>query len=73
MNAEIVYKYFPHLSETQLQQFAALGELYRDWNAKINVISRKDIDNIYQHHVLHSLAIAKIINLPPRAEARLTE
>ena len=65
MNAEIVYKYFPHLSETQLQQFAALGELYRDWNAKINVISRKDIDNIYQHHVLHSLAIAKIINFRP--------
>ena len=65
MNAEIVYKYFPHLSDTQLQQFAALGELYRDWNAKINVISRKDIDNIYQHHVLHSLAIAKIINFRP--------
>ena len=65
MNAEIVYKYFPHLSETQQQQFAALGELYRDWNAKINVISRKDIDNIYQHHVLHSLAIAKIINFRP--------
>ena len=65
MNAEIVYKYFPHLSETQLQQFAALGELYRDWNAQINVISRKDIDNIYQHHVLHSLAIAKIINFRP--------
>ena len=65
MNAEIVYKYFPHLSETQLQQFAALGDLYRDWNAKINVISRKDIDNIYQHHVLHSLAIAKIINFRP--------
>ena len=65
MNAEIVYKYFPHLSETQQQQFAALGDLYRDWNAKINVISRKDIDNIYQHHVLHSLAIAKIINFRP--------
>ena len=65
MNSEIVYKYFPHLNDTQLQQFAALGELYRDWNAKINVISRKDIDNIYQHHVLHSLAIAKIINFRP--------
>ena len=65
MNAEIVNKYFPHLSETQQQQFAALGDLYRDWNAKINVISRKDIDNIYQHHVLHSLAIAKIINFRP--------
>ena len=65
MNAEIIYKYFPHLSDTQQQQFAALGELYRDWNTKINVISRKDIDNVYQHHVLHSLAIAKIINFRP--------
>ena len=62
MNAEIIYKYFPNLSDTQLEQFAALGELYRDWNTKINVISRKDIDQLYQHHVLHSLAIAKVIN-----------
>ena len=62
MNAEIIYKYFPNLSDTQLQQFAALGELYRDWNTKINVISRKDIDQLYQHYVLHSLAIAKVIN-----------
>ena len=65
MNAEIIYKYFPHLSDEQLTQFAALGELYRDWNAKINVISRKDIDHVYVHHVLHSLAIAKIINFRP--------
>ena len=65
MNAEIIYKYFPNLSDTQLQQFAALGELYRDWNSKINVISRKDIDQLYQHHVLHSLAIAKVINFRP--------
>ena len=65
MNAEIIYKYFPNLSDTQLQQFAALGELYRDWNTKINVISRKDIDQLYQHHVLHSLAIAKVINFRP--------
>ena len=65
MNAEFVYKYFPHLTDIQLQQFAALGELYRDWNTKINVISRKDIDNFYQHHVLHSLAIAKIIAFRP--------
>ena len=65
MNAEIIYKYFPHLSDTQLQQFAALGDLYRDWNSKINVISRKDIDQLYEHHVLHSLAIAKVINLHP--------
>ena len=65
MNAEIIYKYFPHLSDEQITQFAALGELYRDWNAKINVISRKDIDYVYEHHVLHSLAIAKIINFRP--------
>lgn len=65
MNAEIIYRYFPSLNDTQLQQFAALGELYRDWNTKINVISRKDIDQLYQHHVLHSLAIAKIINFRP--------
>ena len=65
MNAEIIYKYFPSLSDTQLEQFAALGELYRDWNSKINVISRKDIDQLYQHHVLHSLAIAKVINFRP--------
>ena len=65
MNAEIIYKYFPNLSDTQLEQFAALGELYSDWNSKINVISRKDIDQLYQHHVLHSLAIAKVINFRP--------
>lgn len=65
MNAEIIYRYFPSLNDTQLQQFAVLGELYRDWNTKINVISRKDIDQLYQHHVLHSLAIAKIINFRP--------
>ena len=65
MNAKIIYKYFPHLSDEQIIQFAALGELYRDWNAKINVISRKDIDHVYEHHVLHSLAIAKIINFRP--------
>ena len=58
---EIITKYFPELSEKQKQQFEMLDALYRDWNAKINVISRKDIDNIYVHHVLHSLAIAKAI------------
>ena len=65
MNAEIIYRYFPNLNDVQLQQFAALGELYRDWNTKINVISRKDIDQLYEHHVIHSLAIAKIINFRP--------
>lgn len=54
--------YFPNLSPQQESQFAALGNLYTDWNAKINVISRKDIDNLYLHHILHSLGIAKAIN-----------
>ena len=62
---EIIQKYFPNLSERQQQQFAALDALYRDWNAKINVISRKDIDNLYEHHVLHSLGIAEVINFRP--------
>ena len=57
----VLKKYFT-LTETQEQQFLALGSLYPEWNAKINVISRKDIDNLYEHHILHSLAIAKIIN-----------
>ncbi len=58
---EIITKYFPELNEKQKQQFEMLDTLYRDWNSKINVISRKDIDNLYEHHVLHSLAIAKAI------------
>ena len=58
---EIITKYFPELNDKQKQQFEMLDALYRDWNAKINVISRKDIDNLYEHHVLHSLAIAKAI------------
>ncbi len=60
-----ILKYFPDLSEEQRRQFAALFDLYADWNAKINVISRKDIDNLYEHHVLHSLAIAKFIRFKP--------
>jgi 16S rRNA (guanine527-N7)-methyltransferase len=59
---EIITKYFSGLSNKQQQQFEMLDTLYRDWNAKINVISRKDIDNLYEHHVLHSLAIAKAIS-----------
>lgn len=59
---DILLKYFPKLSEEQKEKFAALYDLYYDWNAKINVISRKDIENLYTHHVLHSLAIAKLIN-----------
>ena len=58
---EIIKKYFPQLTPKQEEQFAALDALYHDWNAKINVISRKDIDNLYEHHILHSLAIAKYI------------
>jgi len=61
MKAEIIQKYFPELTGEQREQFAMLDALYRDWNAKINVISRKDIDNLYEHHVLHSLAIAKML------------
>ena len=58
---ELIRKYFPKLTDRQYAQFEALDALYRDWNAKINVISRKDIDNLYEHHVLHSLAIAKTL------------
>lgn len=58
---DLITKYFPEINERQKEQFNALDSLYRDWNAKINVISRKDIDNLYEHHVLHSLAIAKMI------------
>ena len=65
MAAELILKYFPELTETQQRQFEALDALYRDWNAKINVISRKDIDQLYEHHVLHSLAIAKTIHFRP--------
>ncbi|MCI5875629.1 MAG: 16S rRNA (guanine(527)-N(7))-methyltransferase RsmG [Prevotellaceae bacterium] len=59
---QIIEKYFKELSEKQREQFAKLDELYRDWNSKINVISRKDIDNLYEHHVLHSMAIGKLIH-----------
>jgi 16S rRNA (guanine527-N7)-methyltransferase len=65
MKAEIIQKYFPELTGRQQEQLEALDALYHDWNAKINVISRKDIDQLYEHHVLHSLAIAKIIRFRP--------
>ena len=64
-NLELVTRYFTDFSPVQLQQLAALEELYKDWNTKINVISRKDIENLYEHHVLHSLAIAEIIRFQP--------
>lgn len=61
---ELIYKYFPELNPQQKQQFSMLLPLYREWNGKINLISRKDIDNLYLHHVLHSLAIAKRCTFP---------
>lgn len=61
MNIDIITKYFSDISDEQRRQFEALYDLYQDWNSKINVISRKDIDNLFEHHVLHSLAIAKTI------------
>lgn len=63
-----IIHYFPQLSSEQIRQFEMLDELYRDWNAKINVISRKDIDQLYEHHVLHSLAIGKVIHFRPGTE-----
>ncbi len=62
MQHDIILKYFPQLSAEQLRQVALLDELYRDWNSKINVISRKDIDNLYEHHVLHSMALARMLH-----------
>ncbi len=62
---EQILKYFPTLSGKQRLQFSMLGDLYKEWNEKINVISRKDIDALYEHHVLHSLGIAKFINFTP--------
>ena len=62
---DLITKYFPHLTEEQRSQFAKLDPLYREWNAKINVISRKDIDALYEHHVLHSLGIAQMIRFKP--------
>ncbi len=63
-----ILDYFPDLTELQINQFSQLGELYKEWNAKINVVSRKDIDNIYEKHVLHSLSIAKVMDFKPDAE-----
>ncbi|MEM6722443.1 MAG: 16S rRNA (guanine(527)-N(7))-methyltransferase RsmG [Bacteroidota bacterium] len=68
MNSQLINEQFPRLTEQQQQQFVALGDLYADWNQKINVISRKDIDNLYPRHVLHSLAIAKYTRFKPGTE-----
>ncbi|HMV90478.1 MAG TPA: class I SAM-dependent methyltransferase, partial [Cyclobacteriaceae bacterium] len=67
MRTEIILKYFPELTSHQKQQFDALFDLYKDWNEKINVISRKDIDNLYVNHILHSLGIAKVMAFKPGA------
>ncbi|WP_020597138.1 16S rRNA (guanine(527)-N(7))-methyltransferase RsmG [Spirosoma panaciterrae] len=68
MNIDLLLNYFPGLTAEQKEQFAALDGLYRDWNAKINVISRQDIDALYEKHVLHSLGIAKIVDFKPGTE-----
>ena len=68
MTIDLILKYFPNLSAQQKEQFAALDGLYREWNAQINVISRQDIDALYEKHVLHSLGIAKIIQFKPGTE-----
>ncbi len=65
---EIILKYFPNLTEIQIEQFGKLEELYKFWNEQINVISRKDIDKIYTHHVLHSLGIAKVQSFLPNSK-----
>ena len=65
---DIIIKYFPNLTERQREQFAALLPLYEEWNAQINVISRKDMEHFYEHHVLHSLAIAKVMRFAPMTE-----
>ena len=68
MALEIIEKYFPDLTEKQKKQFADLEELYAEWNEKINVISRKDMESLYEKHVLHSLGIAKIMQFAPNSK-----
>jgi 16S rRNA (guanine527-N7)-methyltransferase len=65
VTSDIIFRYFPDLTEVQKEQFNKLDQLYRFWNAQINVISRKDIDSLYLHHILHSLSIAKVISFLP--------
>lgn len=65
MDVSCIYKYFPELTDEQQRQFAMLQSVYSEWNEKINVISRKDMDDFYEHHVLHSLAIAKCYQILP--------
>lgn len=65
MDTSIIQKYFPHLTPEQQRQFEMLGPLYQEWNERINVISRRDIEQLYEHHVLHSLGIARYITFRP--------
>ena len=62
---ESILKYFTNLTENQKCQFSKLDALYKDWNNKINVISRKDIENLYEHHILHSLTVSKVLKFTP--------
>ena len=68
MPAELIEKYFPNLTEQQKEQFNKLEELYTEWNEKINVISRKDMDSLYEKHILHSLGIAKVMEFAPNTK-----
>jgi len=68
MNVELIYKYFPKLTAGQQERFAALNDLYHHWNTQINVISRQDIDQLYEKHILHSLGIAKVVQFTPGTE-----
>ena len=68
MSVELIEKYFPNLSETQKNQFTKLEALYKEWNEKINVISRKDMDSLYEKHILHSLGIAKVMEFAPNTK-----
>lgn len=63
--SQLILKYFPNLTEKQVEQFTRMGDVYKEWNDKINVISRKDIDQLYERHVLHSLGIAKVTSFTP--------
>ena len=65
MNTELILQYFPELTDLQKEQFAQLEHLYREWNEKINVISRKDMESLYEKHILHSLGIAKVMEFAP--------
>ena len=67
-NEQVIFHYFPELTDRQKSQFAQLGPLYREWNERINVISRKDMDNLYTHHILHALGIAKVCSFLPGSE-----